>query len=249
MKLSLLAPALLATLMLAGAARAQTVGMVDQPCTVVQALPAPSRQAADFGGLCRYSFENAHLPPATAHRVILFGDSITELWKLLDPSFFNADVLDRGVSGQTTSQMLIRFRADVIDLHPQVVQIMAGTNDIAGNTGPISINAIENNIRDMVELARAHHIKVVIASIPPAAKFPWRPEIDPVPPVLALNAWLRALARQDGLTFVDYYGALVDDHAFKAAWSKDGVHPNAAGYAVMEPLARAGIAKALGSGR
>jgi len=250
MRLTLLAPALLAALTLAGAARAQTVGMVDQPCIVVQALPASARQAADFGGLCRYDSQNAHLPPATPRRVILFGDSITELWKLLDPTLFTNDVLDRGVSGQTTSQMLIRFRADVIDLHPRVVQIMAGTNDVAGNTGPISINAIENNIRDMVELARAHHITVVLASIPPAAKFTWRPELQPISPILSLNAWLRALAKQDGLIYVDYYAVLVDDqHGFKAAWSKDGVHPNADGYAAMKPLAESAIDKALGTER
>jgi lysophospholipase L1-like esterase len=248
MKLALLAPALLAALTLASAARAQSLGMVDQPCVAVAALTGPARQAADFGGLCRYDSENAHLPPATTHRVILFGDSITELWKLLDPTLFTNDVLDRGVSGQTTSQMLIRFRADVIDLHPRVVQIMAGTNDVAGNTGPISVGAIENNIRDMVELARAHHITVVLASIPPAAKFTWQPSIEPISPILSLNAWLRALAKQDGLIYVDYYALLVDDqHAFKADWSKDGVHPNAAGYAAMEPLAKAAIEKALGA--
>ena len=246
MRLTLLAPALLAAVLIAGAARAQSVGMLDQPCVAVSALTGPARQAADFGGLCRYDSQNAHLPPATSHRVILFGDSITELWKLLDPALFSDDVLDRGVSGQTTSQMLIRFRADVIDLHPRVVQIMAGTNDVAGNTGPISINAIENNIRDMVELARTHHIKVVLASIPPAAKFTWRPEIEPISPILSLNAWLRALAKQDGLIYVDYYAVLVDDqHAFKADWSKDGVHPNADGYAAMDPLAKAAIDRAL----
>ena len=250
MKLTILAPALLAGLLQAGAAHAQSIGVVDQPCAIVATLTGPARQAADFGGLCRYDSENARLPPATARRVILFGDSITELWKLRDPALFTDDVLDRGVSGQTTSQMLIRFRADVIDLHPRVVQIMAGTNDVAGNTGPISIDAIENNIRDMVELARAHHIAVVLASIPPAAKLTWQPSIAPIAPILSLNAWLRALAKQDGLIYVDYYAVLVDDqHAFKAAWSKDGVHPNADGYAAMEPLAKAAIDKALGSGK
>jgi len=246
MRMMLLAPALLAALAMAGAARAQTIGMVDQPCVAVAALTGPARQAADFGGLCRYDSENAHLPPPTARRVIVFGDSITELWKIRDPALFTNDVLDRGVSGQTTSQMLIRFRADVIDLHPRVVQIMAGTNDVAGNTGPISIGAIENNIRDMVELARAHHITVVLASIPPAAKFTWRPSIEPISPILSLNAWLRALAKQDGLIYVDYYAALVDDqHGFKAAWSADGVHPNTDGYAAMKPLAESAIGKAL----
>jgi len=242
MRIASWSAALLAGVGLSGAARAQTTGVMDAPCVAVSAVPITARQAADFGGLCRYEKENARLAPATSHRVVFFGDSITELWKLLDFSFFTNDLIDRGVSGQTTSQMLLRFQADVIDLHPRAVQILAGTNDIAGNTGPTSIPHIEANIRAMVELAKAHHIKVMLASIPPTTRFPWNPGIDPVASIQTLNAWLRDYAHREGLIYVDYYSALEDDqHGFKAALSKDGVHPNKDGYAAMRPIAQAAI--------
>lgn len=193
---------------------------------------------SDFPGLCRYRAANQALPPATAQRIIFFGDSITELWQREDPGFFIADRIDRGISGQTTTQMLARFRADVIDLKPGVVHIMAGTNDIAGNTGPTTLAAIEGNIRSMAELARAHGIRVVLASVPPAAHFGWRPAIAPVDSIHALNAWLADYARREKLTYIDYHTALEDkNHAFRAEWSGDGVHPNAAGYAVMRGIA------------
>lgn len=192
---------------------------------------------SDFPGLCRYRAENAALPPASAGRIVFFGDSITELWQREDPGFFTADRIDRGISGQTTAQMLGRFRADVIELKPRTVHIMAGTNDIAGNTGPTTLAAIEGNIRSMAELARAHGIRVVLASVPPAARFGWRPGIAPVESIRALNAWLADYARREKLTYIDYHSALEDkDHAFRAEWSGDGVHPNAAGYAVMRRI-------------
>ncbi len=224
-------------------------------------LPAPAtmglysrwtaaRQPLDYADLCHYADDNAKLGPATRERVVYFGDSITELWKIQDTSFFTGEVLDRGVSGQTTAQMLIRYREDVINLHPRVVHIMAGTNDIAGNTGPTSIAWIENNIRTMVEQAKANHIRVVLASIPPAAKFTWRPALKPIESIAAVNAWLKQYAREQGLTYVDYYSALDDgQHGFKAAWTVDGVHPNAAGYTVMEPLARKAVGQAMKSSR
>lgn len=203
------------------------------------------RMLQDFGGLCRYRDANAALPPAGARRVVFFGDSITEFWKTQDPGFFGPDLVDRGVSGQTTSQMLLRFRADVVDLHPRAVHIMAGTNDIAGNTGPTSLGRIEANIEGMVELAKGHGIRVVLGSVPPAAGFDWRPSVAPVDSIRALNAWLRAYARREGLTYVDYYAALDDGRGgMKPALSRDGVHPNAAGYAVMAPLARKALALA-----
>ena len=208
------------------------------------------RQASDFGGLCHHADDNAKLGPATKARVVFFGDSITELWKMRDPTLFTGEVLDRGVSGQTTAQMLIRFREDVINLHPRVVHIMAGTNDVAGNTGPTSIAWIENNIRTMVEQAKANHIRVVLASIPPAASFTWRPDLKPIEPIAAVNAWLASYAREQGLVYVDYYAALDDgQHGFKAAWTVDGVHPNPAGYAVMDPLAKRSIEQAMRSAR
>lgn len=192
----------------------------------------------DFSQLCRYRADNAALPSAGPKRIVFFGDSITEFWLEKYPVFFTAGRIDRGISGQTTAQMLGRFRADVIDLKPAVVHIMAGTNDIAGNTGPTSLAAIEDNIRSMTELARAHGIRVVLASVPPAAKFGWRPGIDPVADIRALNAWLAEYARREHLTYIDYYSALEDSgHGFRAEWSPDGVHPNAAGYAVMSKIA------------
>ena len=208
-----------------------------------------ARQKSDFGDLCHYAADNAALGPATPERVIFFGDSITELWKMQDPGAFTGEVLDRGVSGQTTAQMLIRYREDVINLHPRVVHIMAGTNDIAGNTGPTSIAWIENNIRTMVEQAKANHIRVVLASIPPAARFTWAPALKPTPSIRTVNAWLAAYASEQGLVYVDYYAALNDGQdGFKPAWTVDGVHPNAAGYAVMDPLAKKAVEQAM-SGR
>jgi acyl-CoA thioesterase I len=203
------------------------------------------RLLQDFAGLCRYREANAALAPASNDRVVFFGDSITELWKNQDPDFFSKDLIDRGISGQTTTQMVARFRADVIDLHPRVVHILAGTNDIAGNTGPTTLAWIEANIRTMVELARAHHIAVVLASVPPAARFNWRPEIAPVDSILALNDWLKGYAHQVGLVYVDYFGALDDGHhALKPSLSADGVHPNAGGYAIMRPLAEQALHQA-----
>jgi lysophospholipase L1-like esterase len=191
----------------------------------------------DFSGLCHYRAANAALPPATDHRIILFGDSITEFWRDSDPSLFRDDWIDRGISGQTTQQMLIRFRADVIALKPAVVQIMAGTNDIAGNTGSTTLQAVEDNIASMVELAKAHHIRVVLGSVPPAASFDWRPGINPRETIIALNNWLRAYAAREKLTYIDYYDALkTDAGAFQPALTKDGVHPNEAGYKVMHGL-------------
>ena len=217
-----------------------------------QAPPPPSPEAlahyqawqqrqllADFSQRCKYAADNAALPAAGVHRVVMFGDSITELWGMTDPAFFGNELLDRGISGQTTDQMLGRFRTDVIELHPEIVHILAGENDFAGNTGPSSVAWVEGNIKSMVELARSNGIRVVLASALPAARFGWRPEVDPVSAIAALNHWLQAYAKAEKIEFVDYYSVLQDQqHAFKKEFSGDGVHPNAAGYAIMEPLAR-----------
>lgn len=201
---------------------------------------------ADFSGLCKYQDANAVLPAASDHRVIFFGDSITELWGLRVPDLFTNDVVNRGISGQTTLQMIGRFRADVIVLHPKLVHIIAGTNDIAGNTGPTSLERIESNIETMVDLAQLHGVKVIIGATPPAAKFSWRPEIDSVATITAYNVWLKAFAERKGVTFIDYNAALNDGTGgIPAALSEDGVHPNAAGYAVMNPLVRKVIADSL----
>jgi lysophospholipase L1-like esterase len=199
---------------------------------------------SDFFGLCRYDDANAMLPAAAAKRIIFFGDSITELWGADSPGFFKNDIINRGISGQTTQQMLGRFRADVIDLNPKAVHIIAGTNDIAGNTGPTSLARIEANIETMVELAQAHGIEVILGATPPAARFAWRPDIAPAYAITAYNVWLKDFARKKGAQFVDYHAALDDGQGgFRADLSGDGIHPNAAGYKIMAPLAQGAIAK------
>ena len=212
------------------------VGIMDDPCAQAQ------RNATDYFNLCRYRAANRSLPKPSSNRIVFMGDSITEGWQASRPQFFKGDRVDRGISGQTTSQMLGRFYADVIALRPAVVHILAGTNDIAGNGGPTTLDAIEKNIRSMVELAQAHRIKVVIGTVLPAARFNWRPEIDPVPSIRALNAWIRSYARSRGITLVDYYAVLDDGHHGLASTdSGDGVHPSPAGFAKMEAALTAGL--------
>lgn len=198
----------------------------------------------DFAGHCHYASANAALPPARGKRVVLFGDSITELWKDRMPERFGHGILDRGVSGQTTAQMLVRFRQDVLELHPDVVQIMAGTNDLAGNTGPTELAWIEQNIASMVELARAHGIRVLLASLPPARAFDWRPGIDPRAAIRQLNQWLRGYAVAHCLDYVDYHPALVAaDGGMRPDYASDDVHPNRAGYEAMWPLLQQALAQ------
>ncbi|HEY0312207.1 MAG TPA: GDSL-type esterase/lipase family protein [Allosphingosinicella sp.] len=200
---------------------------------------------SDFAALCRYQAENALLPAAGHHRVVFFGDSITELWRLNAPELFTNDVIGRGISGQTTEQMLIRFRADVIDLKPEAVHILAGTNDIAGNTGATSLPWVEANIQTMVEIAKAHGIKVILAAVPPAARFSWHPELKPAATIMAYNRWLRHYAARQRITFADYQAILDDGHGgFAASLTGDGVHPNASGYALMTQQARRAMARA-----
>ena len=210
------------------------------------AQEAESRQ--DWAGLCRFAAENAALARDLRIRAVFLGDSITENWIHADPALFSAGLVNRGISGQTSPQMLLRFHADVVALHPGVVHIMAGTNDLAGNTGPTSAQQYENNIMAMCELARANGIRVVLASIPPAASFPWRPGLAPGRQIRALNAWLRDYAARHRLVYVDYYAALADaDGAMRAEYSHDGVHPHRTGYALMRPLAEHAIRTALAS--
>jgi lysophospholipase L1-like esterase len=218
------------------------VGVVADPCRGVPQASTP----LDWSQRCRYSRENSQLPPPSRGRVVFIGDSITEAWNVADPHLFVSDTLDRGITGQTTEQMLVRFRGDVIDLKPRIVHIMAGTNDIAGNTGPTSLAVIQGNIKTMVEQAQLHHIKVVLASIPPAARFPWRAEIKPAATIATLNRWLRDYAECAHILFVDYYEALNDGSGgLNRSFSEDGVHLNTAGYAAMAPLARAALAQAM----
>jgi lysophospholipase L1-like esterase len=232
------------------------VGIVDDPCPV---YPKPADEAGrhmanlhmltrDHGQICRYHADNLALRASQQPvRVVFMGDSITDNWQNLDTTMFTGGLVDRGIGGQTTPQMLIRFREDVLSLHPRAVHIMAGTNDIAGNTGASTMEIVEGNIESMAELARAHGIKVILASIPPAAAFPWSPDKHPAPAILAFNAWLKAYAARNGFAYVDYHAALTDAQGgMKPGLSSDGVHPTVAGYAVMRPLALAAIAKTLG---
>ena len=199
----------------------------------------------DFGGLQRYREANAMLPATEKGRVVFFGDSITDAWVSNGGSFFpGKPYVNRGISGQTTAQMLVRFRQDVIALHPAAVVILAGTNDIAGNTGPSTLAMIEDNLTSMTELAEANHIRVVLASVLPAADYPWKPGMMPAPKIRDLNTWLAEYCRQKKVTYLDYYKAMADaDGGMKPGISLDGVHPNAAGYAIMEPLAEKALEK------
>ncbi|MBB4611337.1 GDSL-type esterase/lipase family protein [Sphingomonas yabuuchiae] len=201
----------------------------------------------DFAYLARYRSDNAKLsaPVAGQPRIVFMGDSITEGWAGKMPQFFTPGRIGRGISGQTTSQMLLRFRQDVIDLHPAVVQIMAGTNDIAGNTGPTTDAQVQGNIMSMVELAQANGIRVILASIPPADHFEWKPGLATAPRIATLNAWLKTYAKQIGATYADYWSVLHVGDALNPAYGTDGVHPNAQGYAAMAPVADAAIKQAL----
>ncbi len=197
---------------------------------------AAEQRARDWANLCRYRAANAALkrPP----RVVFMGDSITENWAVADPELFDGKFVGRGISGQTSPQMLLRFRSDVIDLHPRVVHIMAGTNDLAGNTGATTEADFKATIESMVELAKAHHVQVALSSIPPAATFPWAARYRPTAQIRRLNGWMRTYAARNGLIYINYFDALATpDGAFRAELSNDGVHPNFAGYAIMRKLA------------
>jgi lysophospholipase L1-like esterase len=203
----------------------------------------------DWANLKRYAADNKQLSPVTSNekRVVFMGNSITEGWLKADSAFFSGKTyINRGISGQTTPQMLVRFRQDVIDLEPAVVVILAGTNDIAENTGPTTLETIFGNIVSMAELARANNIRVVLSSVLPANKYNWRPQIQPAEKIVALNTMIKAYCSKQKLTFVDYYSAMVDEQkGLDKKYSNDGVHPTLEGYKVMEPLVEKAIAKAL----
>lgn len=208
--------------------------------------------AQDWGGLQRFAAANAELtdPVDGQPRVVLMGDSITEEWLRLRPEFFSSNgYVGRGISGQVSAQMLVRFRQDVIDLHPAAVVINAGTNDVAENQGPYSEDFTFGNIVSMTELAQANGIAVVLTSVLPAAAFRWRPAItDAADKIAALNVRIKAYAVAKGIPYVDYYTPMVvsdPSRALNPAYSNDGVHPVPAGYKVMEPLVKDAIAAAL----
>ena len=207
--------------------------------------------AQDWPNLNRYQNENTVLKPVEAgqKRIVFMGDSITEFWSTVDPEYFSGKpYVNRGISGQTTPQMLLRLRADVIALKPTAVVILAGINDIAGNTGPMTIEMIRDNIFSMIELAKANHIKVILCSVLPAYDFPWKPNQEPIAKIKALNVILQNYALANDIVYVDYYSAMVDERkGLKAVYSNDGVHPNKTGYQVMAPLADKEIALVLKS--
>ena len=203
-------------------------------------------QMEDWASLGRYRAADVALPGTEEGRVGFFGDSITDAWVYNGGKFFpGKPYVNRGISGQTTPQMLVRFRQDVVDLHPDAVVILAGTNDIAGNTGPSTLVMIEDNFRSMTEIAKANGIRVILASVTPVAKYPWKPSVEnPAGKIEDLNAWIKTYCAQEKLTYLDYWSAMADkDGGMKAGISLDGVHPNAAGYAIMEPLAEVAIAE------
>jgi lysophospholipase L1-like esterase len=205
-----------------------------------------NRQMQDWPGLCRYPAENLADRARGPVDIVFLGDSITEFWKTSSPAFFGPGLLDRGISGQVSGQMVLRFQADVVALHPKVVHILAGTNDAAGNSGPQRAVDVENNLRTMVELAGVHHIRVVLGTIPPADHFFWQKGLDPRARIAEVNAWIRTYAKAKRVGLVDYHAALATPNgAFSEDLSNDGVHPNQAGYAVMERLARPVLKAAL----
>jgi lysophospholipase L1-like esterase len=230
--------------------------------TVKTRLTNAENRLADWAQLKRYADANTKVQPPQKNetRVVFLGDSITDNWSRdgFGGFFPGKPYINRGISGQTTPQMLIRFRPDVIALKPQVVVILAGTNDISGNTGPMTLEAIENNLMSIAELATANKIKVVFASVLPVSDYNKRSNGEQIirtvqrPPekILELNKWLKEYAANNGYTYLDYFSALVDDKGFlKADIANDGLHPNAKGYAIMSPLAEEAIKKALKSKR
>jgi lysophospholipase L1-like esterase len=255
--------ALVRGILLAGLALMSEV-VYSQAAPAVATVPAPApvdtakqiatmeTKLADWPQLGRYRAENAALAPAGAdeQRVVFYGDSITDGWGRRPDTgefFPGKPYVNRGISGQTTPQMVVRFRQDVINLRPAAVVILAGTNDVAGNTGPMTPEMTEDNFRSMIDLAKANGIRVIVASITPAADYPWRKGLAPGPKIKALNNWLQGYCVNHSVTYLDYYSAMADENGgMKSGISFDGVHPNAQGYAIMAPLAQAAIDKTLG---
>lgn len=204
------------------------------------------KQPMDWPNLNRYAIENQNLSNVSNQdRIVLMGDSITEFWKTTDNTFFqNTTLINRGISGQTTSQMLLRFRQDAINLKPEIIVILAGINDIAENTGPISLENILGNILSMAELAKTNNIKIVLSSVLPANKFPWRPDLQPAEKVIELNAMIEKYCQENKIPYIDYYSKMVDNQkGLDAKFTNDGVHPTLAGYKIMEPLLKEALAK------
>lgn len=214
---------------------AALAGMMAAMTTTHAAEPLES-----WAGLARYRAANAALPSPAAGvaRVVFFGDSITEAWSLpAIPAGARREYVNRGIGGQTTAQMLLRFRADVLALEPRAVVLLAGTNDLAGNIGPTTVPEIAGRLRSMVQLARAAGVRVLLCSVLPASAYPWASAVKPALDIVALNAVLRRIAQDEGVAWVDYHAALADAQGgLPREWADDGVHPNAAAYARMTAL-------------
>lgn len=236
----------------APAATVQAAGGTDTSAKLAADTERMRKLMADWAQLGRYRAENESLaPPGSGERrVVFYGDSITDSWGRQPNTgefFPGKPYVNRGISGQTTPQMVVRFEQDVVRLRPAAVVILAGTNDVAGNTGPETPEMVEDNFRAMTAIAKANGIRVVLASITPAAAYPWKPGVEPVAEIRQLNTWLKEFCAKEGLVYLDYYTPLVDGRGgMREGTSKDGVHPNAAGYAVMGPLAEQAIGEALG---
>jgi lysophospholipase L1-like esterase len=221
----------------------------DSPEAMRQQVERMQRRLQDWPQLNRYKEANAKVPAPERgeSRVVFMGDSITDIWKL-DEYFPGKSYINRGISGQTTPQLLIRFRPDVLALKPRVVLILAGTNDIAGNTGPMTLEMIENNYASMADLAKANGIKVIFASVLPIHDYGKTKMSERRPPeqILKLNEWLKGYCKAKGHIYLDYFGKMVDDKGMlKAELANDGLHPNAEGYKIMAPLAETAIRQAL----
>ncbi len=205
-------------------------------------------QAQEWANVARFQIDNAKIIAAkTPVKVVFMGNSITEAWPMADADFFNTSgFINRGISGQTTPQMLLRFKQDVIELHPKVVVILAGTNDIAGNTGPTTVHEIFGHIESMASLAAAAGIKVVICSVLPVFDYPWKPGLEPVQKIIDLNNKLKVFTVLKGHSYADYFSAMANDKSgLREDLGSDGVHPNKKGYGLMKPIVLQAIEKAL----
>jgi lysophospholipase L1-like esterase len=225
------------------------LGLIALVTSRVAAQVTDEQLHTDWANLARYRDANANIPRPRndENRVVFMGNSITEGWQPYFATMFpGKSYINRGISGQTTPQMLVRFRPDVIALDPKVVVILAGTNDLAGNTGPSTLEMIEDNLASMAELARANGIKVVMSSVLPVYDYPWKPGLEPAPKIIALNKWIESYAAQHGAIYLDYHSAMVDDRGgMRSELATDGVHPNEAGYRIMAPLVERAIEQAL----
>ena len=203
----------------------------------------------DWPNFAKYKEDNLKigLPKPDENRIVFMGNSITEGWKDIDPDFFkDKSYIDRGISGQTTPQMLVRFRTDVVNLKPRVVVILAGTNDIAGNTGPSTLEMIEDNLASMVEIAKANNIKVVLCSVLPGYDYTWSPGLNPSQKIVYLNAWIKTYADKNNIAYADFFTPMADErNGLKKEYSEDGVHPNLSGYKIMNPIVEKAISESL----